>query len=76
MPLRNSLWISLCLFYQLIELEPLHSGPLCPVNSTDSVMNRSMDIFLKFHVGCPITFEAVEAVEAGLIERMGDLLSH
>lgn len=39
-------------------------------------MNRSMDIFLTFHVGCPITFEAVEAVEAGLIERMGDLLSH
>ena len=36
-------------------------------------MNRSMDIFLTFHVGCPITFEAVEA---GLMERMGDLLSH
>ena len=42
-------------------------------------MNHPMDIFLTFHVGCPITFEAVEAVEAveaGLIERMGDLLSH
>ena len=39
-------------------------------------MNCSMDIFLTFHVGCPINFEAVEAVEAGLIERMGDLLSH
>ena len=39
-------------------------------------MNRSMDIFLTFHVECRITFEAVEAVEAGLIERIGDLLSH
>ena len=36
-------------------------------------MNRPLDIFLTLHVGCRITFEAVED---GLIERMDDLLSH